>query len=290
MTTAVMTPTPATSASAALDPEWIDARSRELDGALDTAVAGCLKDKGFPQLATAQSKPRSEAPARRPAVGVSLLEMGPTTVEEADRYGLLGVGAAFEDPSRATVESTMPAYDDALTACIDDVVPAAAAAFTTLGQWRELADEGRRQVLDAAEPAVRRALERRVSCLRSNGYPQVDVAAFLSDDLAQALAELGISPGTRRGGLPEPDPLPPGRLRVLPAAPPSRYEPTAAEQALGRAFVECAERTGFRQAVRAAVHPAVGDWTRAHAGELGLFATRIEGLQRALSEREDDNS
>lgn len=282
-----LAPTPPTTAPrpGETDPTRVDAQADALDLLLDSAIARCMTDRGFTQLATAYSSRRA-APAPEAARAIDQvhpLEMGPLTAKDAERFGMLGTDMAFRAAPRPFVESTDPGYEKALTACTA-ALPGGNLQ-QRLADWREYASLARDEILAASDDAVRRLALARLECVRNSTYPAVRPADFLEGDMSTALERINVRVGSWDEAPADPPPLAPHRTRVVPAAPRLAYHPTAGEVAFAKAYAACGTEQGFAARLHESVAPAASSFRTAHAAELAAFSatftTAIDTLRTA---------
>lgn len=261
-------------------PELISAErlADELRLQSGSLIAECMASAGFPEVKQAQALRRDDQP--RPRSGVVYwhpLESGPTTPDEARRYGLLGLVSSFQEPPPGDLISGLPAFDDALQECGSSVTVDGMVVPERLNAWAEQANAIRDVFMNDAFDDLQPLLQEQMQCF-------ADATGFdLSQDLPQyeeVLAELGIDEGTWTT-YDAPEPVP-GQVMVVERAP-TRYMPSEAEVALALLFVECAEDTQFFARLELGQRPARDRTLESFAGQIEEFEVWATSAVEVLS-------
>ena len=169
------------------------------------------------------------------------LETGPTTMAEAETFGLRGVSLAFQQTSGDVIVGSNLVYDRTLRSCRESVDKKTNAAITeTLKKWVGDYSEVRRSFIDWIEPVAKPVSETQLLCFAREAGIAEDVVMLLDRDAM--LDHIGIGSGLFSQQVP-PE-LPAGEIAIYPRSP-ATYSPPAAEIDLAKHFVNCAQRTNL---------------------------------------------
>lgn len=217
-------------------------------------VRKCMADEGFPQLMRAHELTAQRSPqGRSEPLRIDPLEMGPYTAEQARGYGMVGTVTLFAKSEPGMVISKDPAFDAARKSCEQRFDKRAANDVTELlKQSSDLQNDIRSGFLESTSDPIRKLVERRLECVRSLGYPQLDPkSAIESDNFSTMLQQIGIpSPDLVAPTPPEPK-IERGQVVVVPPAPLASHRPQPDEVKFALAYVSCGEKLKFVEELEA---------------------------------------
>ncbi len=142
-------------------------------------------------------------------------------------------------------------------------------------------------MLTGADDAVRRLAVERLTCTARHGYPRLDPARFIDEDLPSALAAVGVQgrdvgPGAARAGAAA-APHDPDR----PGATAAGLRPSTSESAFATVYADCAGGPRFAATLAAAVDPASRAFRRQHSAQLRAFSATFVAAAPSLAPTEE---
>lgn len=258
-----------------------------IDSRIDAEVRNCMSKAGFPQLVKAQEMTVGrQRQGNHDSLRIDPLEMGPYTAEQARSHGMVGsvllVGSAREPGS---VISRDPAYDKALTNCeAQGNKLAGTDTQQLLGQFSDLSNTVRSELLEATDNQIRSLLLKRLECVRDGGYPSLDPAdAAASDSFAELLRNIGISPSEIQQEKRSEPAIKAGQVLVVPPAQPARYSPPAAEVDFALAYVRCGEQQRFVEASDRLQSEARSKVLAAHETQIVSLGQALRDAAKAMT-------
>lgn len=255
--------------------------SHNLARLLGELSAKCLDAKGFPEAGQALAK-ESVRPIsyQSKPLELILIDMGPSTMAEADDWGFGGASFPLSVETGAIVISRNPQFDKATEQCRDAINHEYPEFSELLNAGAELNSRVRTHFVSNLR-GLREALSDRFTCVRRHGYPSLETTAALNaPDLVSILHQAGVEPGreTTSYSAPTRADVEPGDVEVFQAPPPRTYSVSASEQEFSRQYVRCAELTDFEMRVELSVRHARAATERKYSGQASALAVRLEQL------------
>lgn len=265
------------------DVESVEMRLNHLQSISEHVVARCMQMRGWPQLRKAAGRVRAGiGVAVHSPVVVHRLELGPGTLAEARRYGVVGVELAFDESESAGVISRDPRFNRALASC-ERSFPWQRRARTLVTRAQVTLDELRRAFLAMVEPDIGNLLAERLTCVRENGYPMLDADRFLRLPIDEGLRSVGVRPGRFEGGRRPIPRIAKGAVTIVPPRTVRGYTPTPAEVAFAVAYVRCGRAMGFDARLACIQDRARGSILEAWDGRIRELQNRFDALERVVA-------
>lgn len=236
--------------------------SESLSAVVGKVRGKCLTDQGFPQF-------QKSLETRRPAEGsytmeplnVSIIDFGPSTVEEARKYGFVGTSLAFDEGDHGVLISRDPKFDRASIACEEWIYQRLAPELAYLQtKAASFHDDVQGAYVGGVSKMIKPMLINRFRCLREHGYALTDPESLVeADSMEDIVRTVGVDIGTSipaAGPTPSESRVKSGSVRVFPPVAPAGYEPSKEEVSLALAYVSCGQSMGFNEEVKRASRTA----------------------------------
>ena len=205
-------------------------------------IASCMSSSGHFELEEARQLTEDVQPvAHSGMVFWHPLETGPTTMAEAELFGLRGVSLAFQRPLSGSVVGSNRDFARALKSCQKFVEDMISLPITeTIKKWVKDYSEIRRYFINRLEPVAYPVLETQLLCFAREAGIAEDVVLLVDRDTM--LDGIGVESG--RFSRYEPPESPVGEIAVHPRFSVT-YLPTPTEIALSKHFVNCAQKNNL---------------------------------------------
>lgn len=205
-------------------------------------IASCMSSSGYFELEEARQLRVDLKPlAHSGMVFWHPLETGPTTMAEAEVFGLRGVSLAFQQSLSGSIVGSNWAFARALNSCQESVDDLIGLAITeTVKKWVRDYSEIRKSFIGRVERVANPVLEPQLVCFAREAGIAEDVVLLIDRDTM--LDSIGVEAGLFSRH--EPPELPVGEIEVYPRLPVT-YLPTPAEIVLSKHFVNCAQKNNL---------------------------------------------
>ncbi len=141
-------------------------------------VGECMYDEGFPQYMESMSELEGDLTLREP-MSIHPLNYEPISESQARQHGMIGI-ALTSGNKVGNVVTSDPAYFQAIERCKHSLGGALSAEQTAqmdslAASLQDLVNEVNTRFTNAMIPVIRELRVDRLSCVRDNGYPSLDV-------------------------------------------------------------------------------------------------------------------
>lgn len=225
----------------------------------------CVRLSGYPQMMHAQAMRPSEDFAQRGMVYWNPLESGPMTTSEAEQFGLIGVGTAFEEPVPGDVVSSDDGFDRTIQSCDEQINNAVGEDLTaSFATWTEFSDEVRDEFLVIAIVDAGNLISEQESCFANAvGLSADDI------DFSSVLEQLEIAEGTTE--TPESTVAVYEGIEVI-ERPRTIYRPSDREVEVAKSFAKCSTDIDFANRLDQLQEPIRATVLENHADDIAGFA------------------
>lgn len=263
--------------------EVLDA-ARALSDVRGDLVARCLNAKGMPQALEAIAwsddvDPRYVSSPLR----IVPIDLGPSTKEEARRYGLVGSTIPIDADRAGYVVSRDDEFDRAADQCtskVEEGVPLLDPVHErSVALQNQVRDEFVEQILDPLKEMV----QARYRCIRDAGFPRLKPrVAAEAEDWASVLEQVGLETGEFEERAEAASSVKPGEVRAFPPAEEREYRADAGEVELAITFVECGDRMQFTEKLDTVSERARDRLSRLHSEAATRLSRDLERLSRQV--------
>lgn len=249
-------------------PALLEARTSQFEssvaGTLDAAVAvtsalgiirgRCLATHGFPQVDKALSLRRAASPDfDQGLLDIAPIEFGPSTEDEARKYGMVGTEVATDTGDVGVVVANDPDFDRASERCDEWIYTKLSPGLREVqSDAAEFQDAVRLDFVSLLAADVKAVMAARARCVIGAGYPRLTEAAFFDAPSMEALLHAaGVEPGrvdVPATSVPARQEVPVGTVLVYPPPSSVHYSPSEDEVAFAVAYARCGKVVGFGKA------------------------------------------
>ena len=143
------------------------------------AMGECMYDEGFPQYMESMSELEGDLVPWVP-MRIHPVNYEPISESQARQHGMIGIALSESGNKVGNVVTSDPAYFQAIDQCKQSLRGATSAEETAqmaslAASLQDLVNEVNTRFTNALVPVIRELLDERLSCVRDNGYPLLDV-------------------------------------------------------------------------------------------------------------------
>ncbi len=144
-----------------------------------TAMGECMYDAGFPQYMESMSELEGDLAPWVP-MRIHPVNYEPISESQARQHGMIGIALSESGNKVGNVVTSDPAYFQAIDQCKQSLRGASSAEQTAqmaslAASLQDLVNEVNTRFTNKLVPVIRELLDERLSCVRDNGYPSLDV-------------------------------------------------------------------------------------------------------------------
>lgn len=247
-------------------------------------MARCLHAEGRPQALEAIALSEEVDPLYVSSpLRVVPIDLGPSTTQEARRYGLVGSTIPIDADRAGFVVSRDEDFDRAAEQCASQVqkgVPLLDPVHErSVALQNKVRDEFVEEILDP----LKNMIWTRYRCVRDAGYPTLDPRmAAEAEDWEEVLSQVGLDAGKFEE---QPDPaesVKPGEVRAFPPRAEREYRPGSGEVELAIRFVECGDSMHFNKKLSTVSGRARVRLARSHSDAATRLSSDLERLSRQV--------